>query len=50
MMENRRGKGNVSLEIENLELKAAVEGKESIIRQLQDEVKVVRESKMKHEW
>ena len=44
-MENRRGKGNVSLEIENLELKAAVEGKESIIRQLQDEVKVVRESK-----
>lgn len=31
MMENRRGKGNVLLEIENLELKVVVEGKESII-------------------
>lgn len=31
MMENRRGKGNVLLEIENLELKVVIEGKESII-------------------
>ena len=36
---------NVRLEIENLELKAAVEGKENIIQLLREEVKMVRESK-----
>lgn len=41
-----RDKVNIfRLEIENLELKAAVEGKENLIRVLREEVKTVRESK-----
>lgn len=47
MEDNRRKEkvNNLRLEIENLELKAAVESKESVIQLLREEVKTVRESK-----
>ena len=45
--DNRRKEtvNNLRLEIENLELKAAVEGKEKIIQHLREEVKTAQESK-----
>lgn len=47
MEDNRRKEkvNNLRLEIENLELKAAVESKESVIQLLREEVKTVRETK-----
>lgn len=47
MDENRRKEkvNNLRLEVENLELKAAVEGKDKIIQLLREEIKTIRESK-----
>lgn len=47
MDENRRKEkvNNLRLEVENLELKAAVEGKDKIIQLLRAEIKTIRESK-----
>ena len=47
MEDNRRKEkvNNLRLEIENLELKAAVESKQNLIQLLREEVKTVRESK-----